>query len=128
MKRSVVIALITAFCSSTVFAEESLVQAGARAVQSQVTAATTTAATAKRTESITAQAERYARTLPGRVLSTGSFNAAQQGAPVLSQSGLRRRTKAMLFISLAAGFAASAWVIDHKVQDITPSSLGTRED
>ena len=34
----------------------------------------------------------------------------------------------MIYIGLAVGFAASAWVIDHHVLDVTPSSLGTRQD
>ena len=52
----------------------------------------------------------------------------QQGQPVLSKSGMKRSTKALIFTALAAGFAASAWKIDHSVLDVTPSSLGTRLD
>jgi hypothetical protein len=34
----------------------------------------------------------------------------------------------MIFVAAAVGFAATAYAIDHKVQDVTPSTLGTRED
>ena len=36
--------------------------------------------------------------------------------------------KTLIYIGLAVGFAASVWTIDHKVLDVTPSSLGTRQD
>lgn len=129
MKRFVVIALMTAFAGTSVFAEESLSQVAARVVQSQLAAVDTTAS-ARRTEAISSQAELWAvRRLPAPVVVPQQLNVMQQaGAPVLSTSGLKRRTKAMMFISMAAGFAATAWVIDHRVEDFTPSSLGTRQD
>ena len=46
----------------------------------------------------------------------------------LSKSGLSKGKKAMIYIGLAVGFAASAYVIDHHVLNVTPSSLGTRQD
>jgi hypothetical protein len=46
----------------------------------------------------------------------------------LSKSGMGKGKKALLFIGLAVGFAASVWAIDHNVLDVTPSSLGTRQD
>lgn len=46
----------------------------------------------------------------------------------LSQSQMGKGKKALIYIGLAVGFAASAWTIDHRVSDSTPSSLGTRKD
>jgi hypothetical protein len=36
--------------------------------------------------------------------------------------------KTLIYVGLAVGFAASVWAIDHHVLDVTPSSLGTRQD
>ena len=41
---------------------------------------------------------------------------------------MRKRTKMMIAIGLGVGFAAGAYTIDHHVLDVTPSSLGTRQD
>ncbi len=53
----------------------------------------------------------------------------QQEAPGLeTASGLSKRTKIMIAIGAAAGFAAVAYSIDRHVVDSTPSTLGTRKD
>ena len=52
----------------------------------------------------------------------------QGGQPVVSKSGLRRRTKVLIYLAAGVGLAATAWAIDHHVVDVTPSSLGTRRD
>ena len=54
--------------------------------------------------------------------------AYQAEAGTLSKSGMGKGRKMLIYIGLAAGFAASVWTIDHKVLDVTPSSLGTRQD
>jgi Zn-dependent alcohol dehydrogenase len=55
--------------------------------------------------------------------------ARQSGQPaVLSKSGMKTRTKLMIYLAAGVGLAATAWTIDHKVVDVTPSSLGTRKD
>jgi hypothetical protein len=41
---------------------------------------------------------------------------------------MKKSTKMMIYAGLAVGFVASVWAIDHHVLDITPSSLGTRQD
>lgn len=46
----------------------------------------------------------------------------------LASSGMSRKSKIMFAVVAAAGFAVTAYTIDHKVQDNTPSSLGTRKD
>ena len=53
---------------------------------------------------------------------------AQPGPPVLVSSGMSKRKKAFIWLAAGVGFAATAYAIDHKVQDNTPSSLGTRKD
>ena len=44
----------------------------------------------------------------------------------LAASGLRKRTKLVLALAVAAAFAGTLYIIDHKVEDSTPSSLGQR--
>jgi hypothetical protein len=51
-----------------------------------------------------------------------------QEQTALSSSGMRKRTKVLMFIGAAVGFAATAYAIDRRVEDNTPSSRGTRED
>jgi hypothetical protein len=41
---------------------------------------------------------------------------------------MSKRMKAIIWLAAGVGFAATAYTIDHKVQDNTPSSLGTRKD
>lgn len=53
---------------------------------------------------------------------------AQQGQPGLAASGLKKRTKVAIVLGLAAAFVGSVWTIDGKVEDSTPSTLGTRKD
>ena len=53
---------------------------------------------------------------------------AQQEAPALASSGLSKRTKIAIALGVAAAFAAVAMSIDRKVENTTPSSLGTRQD
>ena len=53
---------------------------------------------------------------------------AQDTQPGLASTGLRKRTKIAIALGAAAAFAAVAMNIDHKVENTTPSSLGTRQD
>ncbi len=39
-----------------------------------------------------------------------------------------RRTKLLIGIGVAAAFVGSIWAIAKKSEDVTPSTLGTRED
>ena len=52
---------------------------------------------------------------------------AQQSGTV-SSSGMSKRTKMTIYLAAAAAFAGTAYGIDHRVKDVTPSSLGTRQD
>jgi hypothetical protein len=53
---------------------------------------------------------------------------AQQDQPGLASTGLRKRTKVAIALAIAATFAAVAHTIDGRVENTTPSSLGTRQD
>lgn len=55
-------------------------------------------------------------------------NASQQAPAAIAASGMSKRTKLLIYLAAGVGFVTTAYAIDHRVQDITPSSLGTRED
>jgi hypothetical protein len=46
----------------------------------------------------------------------------------LASSGMSTKKKILIGVIAGFGFAATAYIIDHKVLDVTPSSRGTRED
>jgi hypothetical protein len=58
----------------------------------------------------------------------GKSVAFAQEQPGLESSGMSKKKKVMIGLAFAAGFAAVAYTIDHKVLDVTPSTLGTRQD
>ncbi|HUR33165.1 MAG TPA: hypothetical protein VM032_05175 [Vicinamibacterales bacterium] len=64
------------------------------------------------------------------VLPAGRQVAAsfQDQGGTLSKSGMGKGRKTLIYVGLAVAFAASVWTIDHHVLDVTPSSLGTRQD
>ena len=51
---------------------------------------------------------------------------ALQAQTTLAQSGMRKRTKLMIAMGIAAAFAGVAVAVDRGVEDSTPSSLGQR--
>ena len=53
---------------------------------------------------------------------------AQQDQSGLAATGLRKRTKVAIALAIAATFAAVAHTIDGRVENATPSTLGTRQD
>ena len=120
MKRLLALVVIASIGhASAAVAGESILTSGARHVQ-QLAAAET----AKTPPPSAAR-------LPAKSVTTVARPPAasyEQEGSNLSKSGMRNRTKVMLFAGLAAGFVGSIWAIDHHVLDITPSSLGTRED
>lgn len=121
MHRLLVFALVASIGNASVaFAGESILKSGARHVQ-QITAAEATPS---------AQAAAPAALPAGTVVQVGKkvTPSFQQEGGNLSKSGMRKSTKLMLYAGLAVGFVASVWAIDHHVLDITPSSLGTRQD
>lgn len=127
MNRLVVLTLIASVGSgSLAFAGESLAQSGSRLIreaEAQAVATGTAAATSSPASPIVAsQAAAWVNRIGG------VSPAALQGQPVLANSGLRKRTKVMIYLAAGVGFAATAYAIDHKVLNVTPSSLGTRKD
>jgi hypothetical protein len=125
MRRVVVFAVIVSLGHASVaMAGESVLGTAVRVVRDAVRNEPLPAKPAMATE---AQRAWSAPTVATTILSKApSANAQEAGA--LSTSGLRKRTKIMILLGAAAGFAASAWVIDHKVEDNTPSSHNLRED
>ena len=76
-------------------------------------------------ESARAQARSQTMSLaaPRRALAS-----AQQEQPSLASSGLSKRKKVIIWLAAGVGFAATAYTIDRKSLDNTPSTLGTRKD
>jgi hypothetical protein len=121
---------VTLGAGSTVLADESLLQSTARAVQG-----------VEREQGLVSSAN-APRIVTGRPLVTtvtsqpmvNWLNPARseaqqnQGTSAVSPSGMRKRTKALLFLAIGAGFLTSAHIIDSHVLDVTPSHLGTRAD
>ena len=119
MNRLLVFAVVAAMGNaSAAFAGESILTSGARHAQ-QIVVADTSASSATGLVLPTAAAA---------TVGQKPAPAFQGEAGTLSRSGMKRSTKAMIYIGLAVGFAASAYTIDHHVLNVTPSSLGTRKD
>jgi hypothetical protein len=107
--------------TSFTFAGEGLMQSGARIVQQQV--AQTVALPSTSARSIATRDSAKSTGFSG-----SNAAALQEGPAVLSKSGMSKRTKIMIYLAAGVGLAGTAWAIDHKVLDVTPSSLGTRRD
>lgn len=54
--------------------------------------------------------------------------AAYQSGGTIARSGMSKGKKTLIFASLAAVAVGSILTIDRNVLDVTPSSLGTRQD
>lgn len=108
--RVLVFALILGFGhTSAAVAGETLLASASRVAREAVRAETSSSTTSV--------------AVPRRTLAS-----AQQGAAALASSGMSKRKKVLIWLAAGVGFAATAYTIDHKVQDVTPSSLGTRKD
>lgn len=112
MKRLFVLALAAIIGSASLAsAGETILSSGARHAQQLAIGESTSSSTV------------------GEAVASQKPVAAFQGeAGNLSRSGMSKGKKAMLYAGLAVAFAASAYTIDHKVNNVTPSSLGTRKD
>jgi hypothetical protein len=108
---------------SLAFAEEGRLESGSRIVQELGRAQGLLAAASTRTIVASQVATRMTRIDPAR-----SEAREGQDQPVLSKAGMRKRTKIMIYMAAGVGFAATAYTIDHKVLNVTPSTLGTRKD
>jgi len=107
--------------SPMTYAGEGLLESAARIVRQEVAGPLGRAATTNRTSGTGS-----ARPATGQ--SAPRFAALQGQTEVLSKSGMRTRTKVMIYLAAGVGLAAAAWQIDHHVLDVTPSSLGSRRD
>jgi hypothetical protein len=128
MNRSIAFALIIALGHSSVaFAGESLIASANRVVREAETAAQPV---------LQPDAENRAAFPVATIAATAGVRepaakprALQQtGGGSVSQSGMGKKTKWAIYAGVIAGFIGTAYAIDHSVKDVTPSTLGTRED
>ena len=112
MKRFCAIALLASLAPTSAFAGEGLLASGSRHVQQLA---------AVPAEAVAPSATPAAR---------GSQPAAayQGQAGTLARSGMSKGKKALIYIGLAAVAIGGIMTIDKNVLDVTPSSLGTRQD
>jgi hypothetical protein len=86
-------------------------------------------------ESLRGVAERVVRSQPASTSVTSpvatpvkkSWSMGQEASAV-STSGMGKGKKILIFLAAGVGVAGMAYMIDHKVEDNTPSSHGLRED
>jgi hypothetical protein len=127
MSRLLVFALVFALAGETpALAAETLLQSATRVAEAAARAEASPSNAVQTKGDRAAAAERNAEGRTGR-LSRGRLQA-EQTQPGLEVSGLRKRTKILIGIGAAVGFAAVAYTIDHHVVNNTPSTLGTRKD
>jgi len=108
--------------TSMAFAGETLAQSGARIIQG-IGQGELRAAVTKRTRNGLPAPSSLERA-DGAVAEV----LLAQEQPVLSKNGMSKKTKFMIYAAIGAGFALTAYTIDHNVLNITPSTLGTRKD
>ena len=77
--------------------------------------------------SATRHAAEMGRTEARRPVAAAAVQTQQTG-PTLESSGMRKRTKILIALAAGVGFVATIYTIDHHVLDVTPSTLGTRQD
>ena len=128
MYRAVVFAVILSLTGTSVaWAGETLVGAAARMVRESPSPLLSQSGPDRISGSKKPGQKRW--TLPSLAAAmAGASNALEQEQPAVSSTGMRRRTKLLIFLGAAAAFVGTAYTIDHKVEDSTPSTLGTRED
>lgn len=124
MSRLVVVVLILSLGSASgAYAGETLLGVAARVARE--TAPNQAAEGAK------SAANARERAVRGFALATapGQFRSAtMMQEPAVSSSGMRKRTKVLIYLAATVGVVGSWYIIDHKVEDNTPSTLGTRRD
>jgi hypothetical protein len=120
MKRLVAMVLIVTLGSaSAAIAEESLLASAARAVRAMSGEQTVKQPKTERPLQMTSFA---------KAAGVREAALAQQQGGALSTSGLSKRSKTLIIAAVAVAYVGIAYGIDHKVRDVTPSSLGTRDD
>ena len=122
--RLLVLSLIACVGSGSIaFAEEGRLESGSRIVREVGRVQGPLAAASTRTIVASQVVRPVNRFDPAR-----SEAREGQEQPVLSKTGMQKRTKIMLYLAAGVGFGATAYTIDHKVLNVTPSTLGTRKD
>jgi hypothetical protein len=121
MSRSVALVLVVTLASPAVaLAEESLLASATKIARDvarrEMPTATSTGSTPRAAKIQKRRAAAFNNAL------------AQDQAPALAASGMSKTKKFLIALAAGVGFAATAYAIDQNVQDITPSTLGTRED
>ena len=126
MNRSIAFALLIALGQSSVaLAGDSLIASANRVVRE-----TTQPASPQKIESragfpvVTIAASSGV----GEPAAKAAVLAQTQGGGAVSQTGMGKKTKWAIYAGVIAGFVGTAYAIDHSVRDVTPSSLGTRQD
>jgi hypothetical protein len=123
MKRLFALALVASLgLPSIAFAEGPIAQSASKSIRETTTSSATPAVKLEEASIGFPSYAAKAGVRPATAL------AQQGGAGTVSQTGMKRSTKVLIFAAAAAAFAGSAYGIDHKVKDVTPSSLGTRND
>jgi hypothetical protein len=127
MNRSIAFALVIALGQSSVaFAGESLIASATRVVREKAAQpASPPKVEARRDFPVVTVA---ARTGVRESAPKADVLAQAQGGGTVSQGGMGKKTKWMIYAGAIAAFVGTAYAIDHSVKDVTPSSLGTRED
>ena len=107
--RLLVLSLIASVGSGSIaFAEEGRLESGSRIVQEVGRARGLLAAANTRTIVASQVATPVNRIDPAR-----SEAREGQEQPVLSKTGMRKRTKIMIYLAAGVGFAATAYTVDH---------------
>lgn len=114
MRRVLVFALVLWLGNtSAAFAGETLLASATRIAREAARAQAPSLATVRESAS-------------GRALALAQ--PGQPGQPALVSSGMSKRKKILIWLAAGVGFAATAYTIDRKVEDNTPSTRGTRKD
>jgi len=124
MKRLFAVALIASLgLPSIAFAEGPIAQAASKSIRETTAPATE----AVKSEGLSTGFASYA-SVSGVKPVTSAAALAQQGGGAVSQTGMKKSTKLLIYAAVAGAFAGTAYSIDRKVKNVTPSSLGTRHD
>jgi hypothetical protein len=124
MKRLFALALIASLgLPSIAFAEGPISQAANKSVRET----TATATGPVKSDGVSTGFASYA-SVAGVKPAASAAALAQQGSGAVSQTGMKKSTKMLIYAAVAGAFVGTAYGIDQKVKNVTPSSLGTRHD
>lgn len=125
MKRLFAVALVASLGHTSIaFAEGPIAQSASKSIRETTSSVTP----AIHVEGAPAGFASYAAKAAVRPAAPAAALAQQGGSGAVSQSGIRKSTKMLIYAAVAGAFVGTAYGIDHKVKNVTPSSLGTRHD